>query len=57
MAHALTVFRRSEIMPATVRTPMIAATLLRACSPDEPGSGIPHAGIRERAVGRPASLP
>jgi len=57
MAHALTVFRESEIMAATVSTPMITPILLRARDLDEPGAGIPHAGICEGAVGQPAILP
>jgi hypothetical protein len=39
------------------RPPMITPTLLRARSLDEPGAGIPHAGISEGAVGKPAVLP
>jgi len=44
-------------MAATVVTPMITPTLLRARSLDEPGAGIPHAGISEGAVGQLAVLP
>jgi hypothetical protein len=36
---------------------MITPTLLRARSLDEPGSGIPHAGIREGAVEKLVVLP
>jgi hypothetical protein len=35
---------------------MITPTLLPAHSRDEPGAGIPHAGISEGAVGNPAGL-
>ena len=45
-------------MNVTVITPMITPpTLLRAHCLDEPGAGIPHAGINEWAVGQPAVLP
>jgi hypothetical protein len=52
---ALTGIRESEIMAATVITPMITSILLRARPADEPGAGIRHAGIsegddRQRAV-------
>ena len=43
-------------MAASVSAPMITPALLRARSLDEPGAGIPQAGISERAVGRPAIL-
>jgi len=36
---------------------MIILPLLRALSLDEPGAGIPHAGIGEGVVGKPALLP
>ena len=35
---------------------MINSALLRARSLDEPGAGIPQAGISERAVGQPVAL-
>jgi len=35
---------------------MITPTLLRARPRDEPGAGLPHAGISEGAVGQPAVL-
>src|ERR1017187_2878862 len=38
-------------------TPMITPTQLHARSLDEPGAGIPRAGICEGAVGKPALLP
>jgi len=53
----LTVFREPGTMPAMVSTPMITPNLPRARSLDEPGAGIPHAGISEGAVGQPALLP
>ena len=41
-----------------VRQPsMITQTILRARSSDEPGAGIPHAGISEGAIGKPVVLP
>jgi hypothetical protein len=55
-ASALTAIQETETMPATVTTPMITPTLLRARSLDEPSSGMPHAGISEGAVGQPAVL-
>jgi hypothetical protein len=44
-------------MAATVITPMITPALLRARSLDEPGPGLPHAGISEGAAGKAAVLP
>jgi hypothetical protein len=35
---------------------MIILTLLHARSLDEPGAGVPHAGISEGTVGEPADL-
>jgi len=35
---------------------MITPTFPRARSPDEPGTGILHAGIREGAIGQPAVM-
>jgi hypothetical protein len=52
MDRALTVFRETEIMAADSRHPkMSILPLLRARSPDEPGTGISHAGISEGVVG------
>jgi hypothetical protein len=50
-ANGLTVFQESEIVPATVITLMITPTLLCALSFDEPGAGLPHAGIGKEVVG------
>jgi hypothetical protein len=44
-------------MTATVVTPMITPTFLRARSLVEPCAGFPHAGISEGAVGQLAGLP
>jgi hypothetical protein len=35
----------------------ITPSFLRALSLGEPGVGVPHAGISEKAVGEPAPLP
>jgi hypothetical protein len=53
-AHGLTVFRESETMATAVSTPMITPTLLRELFLDEPGAGIPQAGLCEGAGGKPA---
>jgi len=57
MANGLTVFREPEIMAATVKPLMMTPIVLRARSLNEPGAGIPHAGISEGAVGKPAGPP
>jgi hypothetical protein len=44
----------NKIMPAKLMTPMITPILLREPSLDEPGARIPHAGLCEGAVGKPA---
>jgi hypothetical protein len=51
MANGWTVFRQTGTIAATVTTPMITPTLLRARSFDEPGARIPHAGISKGTVG------
>ena len=56
MGSALTAIRESEIMPAKLMTTMITPILLRALSLDERGGGIPHAGLCEGAIGKPAVL-
>jgi hypothetical protein len=52
--RALTAIRESEIMVATVTTPMITPILLCARSLGEPDTGILHAGISKGATGQRA---
>ena len=55
LVSALTAIREPETIVATVSTPMITPTLLRARSLDEPGEGMPYAGI-SRSSGGPTLM-